>query len=271
MFQLTIVAALVIGAWGLRTFVHPFPRKLGGLLLLAASYCAAWFLTGRHAWGVAAVAAWFFLPWLEILTRVRSMRLPLEKKLRGAFAPSADRFPQLDELTGEIEDAGYTRVEDASYTWDDSAQFMRLFYHAEKRSQAVISLLEQGGLALSWVSLTSRNDAGQSWTTWNFPFSSTMKLPPEARLNACDDAENFIDLSGVHEGFLESNGVTAATLSSLEPDSLSELIQKEMRRLIDHNLDAGVVTLSGEGTVRYSWRGCFYLWRQLVKDMVRFC
>jgi hypothetical protein len=37
---------------------------------------------------------------------------------------------------------------------------------------------------------------------------------------------------------------------------------------IDHNINVGLIELTGEGEFRYSWRGCFYLWFQMVKDMV---
>jgi len=46
-------------------------------------------------------------------------------------------------------------------------------------------------------------------------------------------------------------------------------MEREMRDQVDHNLDRGLIKLSGNGTFRYSWRGLCYLWMQSVKDMVR--
>ena len=46
-------------------------------------------------------------------------------------------------------------------------------------------------------------------------------------------------------------------------------LRTESRRQVDHNLDQGLITLSGEGTFRYSWRGYLFLWRQFLRDMVR--
>ncbi len=43
----------------------------------------------------------------------------------------------------------------------------------------------------------------------------------------------------------------------------------ELRLQIDHNLDQGLIRLSGNGTVKYSWRGLVFLWCQFLKDMVR--
>ena len=40
-------------------------------------------------------------------------------------------------------------------------------------------------------------------------------------------------------------------------------------RQIDHNLRVGVLESAGEGFIRYSWRGCVFLWLQVVKDMIR--
>ena len=41
---------------------------------------------------------------------------------------------------------------------------------------------------------------------------------------------------------------------------------------IKYNLEAGLIRLADKaGTFRYSWRGLFYLYFQLVKDMVKMC
>ncbi len=265
---LLTVGVLVAGL-GLRTFDHPLMRKAGALCFLAASYLGALALSGSHAAGCAAVAAWFFLPWLEILVRIRHLRLPLEKPLKSAFPPSADRFPQLGEMSAEIEEAGFERVEDMTFEWDGSSQFMRLFHHPRERFQAVVTLLEQGSMALAWVSVSSRLGDGRTWTTWNYPFSYTMMLPPETRLNSVLDAGSFEGLVGAHREFLLSDGMQPEEMEPTDPDAFAEVIQREMRRQVDHNLDQGVIMLAGEGTFRYSFRGYLFLWRQFLRDMVR--
>src|SRR4029079_5962862 len=77
---------IVLGVWvaghALRTFSVRWLRKLGAVLYLAATYLAGFFVSdGSHAAAGFAVAGWFLLPWLEIILRVRAMRLPINKTL----------------------------------------------------------------------------------------------------------------------------------------------------------------------------------------------
>ncbi|MDG2124375.1 MAG: hypothetical protein P8J87_11785, partial [Verrucomicrobiales bacterium] len=82
-------------------------------------------------------------------------------------------------------------------------------------------------------------------------------------------AESFVDLLQSHEGFVGRQGFWREDYEDVDPEALAELMQKETRQQIDHNLDEGLIKLSGEGTFRYSWRGMFFLWFQFLKDMVR--
>ena len=269
MRDILLVLGMLAAALGLRAFGHPWLRKAGALLLLVATYVAAWTWTDSHVGGLVAVTGWFFLPWLEILTRVRRLRLPLDKALKSAFPPSSERFPQLHQMTGELEAEGFEQVDDTSFEWDGARQFMRLFYHPAERTQAAISLLEQGEMALAWVSLASRTPDDRTWTTWNYPFSQTMKLPPETHLQAVLEAGSFAGLLDQHRVFLEKSALTPDDLAAQDPDGFAELIRRETRRQVDHNLDQGLIKLSGEGTFCYSWRGYLFLWRQFLRDMVR--
>lgn len=264
-----LTLGVAVAGLALRSFDHPWLRKGGAVCFLGATYLAAWALTGSHLSGVVAVALWVFLPWLEILLRIRHLRLPLDKTMKSAFPPSSDRFPQLGEMTDEIEASGFEQVEDASFEWEGSRQFMRLFHHPAERMQAAISLLEQGTVALAWVSLSSRLPDGRTWTTWNYPFSHTMMLPPETRLNSVVEVDSFDGLCDAHRELLLSDGLQVEDLAETNPDGFSDLIRHETRRQVDHNLDRGVIQLSGEGTFRYSFRGYLFLWRQFLRDMVR--
>ena len=103
-FFLTLGVAVLSVA--LRSFQSSFAQKAGALGILVASYLAVYFVTGSWILGVAAAASWLFLPWLEILTRIRALRLPKEKQLRPKSPPSTDIFPTLNDITREIENAG---------------------------------------------------------------------------------------------------------------------------------------------------------------------
>src|SRR4029453_9931855 len=102
-----------------------------------------YFATNNWVWSLIAAVAWLFLPWLEILTRLRGLRLSKKKKPSPKNPPSADTFPALSEITREIEDERFVYVSDAGWDWEDYRQFFRLFYREEDRAQAPFCLNEQ--------------------------------------------------------------------------------------------------------------------------------
>src|SRR5467141_234114 len=109
-FFLTLGVAVLSVA--LRSFQSSFSQKAGALGILVASYLLVYFVTGNWIFGLIGALSWLFLPWLEILTRIRALRLPREKQLRPKNPPSSDAFPALSEITREIEDEGFVQVSD---------------------------------------------------------------------------------------------------------------------------------------------------------------
>jgi hypothetical protein len=262
------LAALVVFAFGCRTFDSRLLQKLGWFSLLGASYWLAFMLTGSHVAGVCGVLAWFFLPLLEIAGRVRRLRFPMRNEIKGRFAPSREVFPELPDLTSEIEAAGFEEVEDAGWKWHEADHFLRLLYHAERRTQAAISMSIQGDISFSYVNLTSRGKDGKIYTTSNYPFPPTMRFAPGQELNRCVMVESFEALLASHEGFLQKHQVAVTELAEVDPEELAVFLEREMNSQIDHNLEQGLIERLGEGEFRYSWRGCFFLWLQVVKDML---
>ena len=133
-FFLTLGVAVLSA--GLRSFQNSYAQKAGALGILAATFLGVYFITDSWIWGFVGAMSWLFLPWLEILTRIRALRLPKEKRLRPKSPPSSDTFPALSEITREIEDEGFVHVGDAGWDREDYRQFFRLFYREEDRAQA---------------------------------------------------------------------------------------------------------------------------------------
>jgi len=266
---------IVLGIWlaghALRTFALAWLRKTGALLYLAATYAAGYFVAGgSHLAGGCAVAGWFLLPWLEIILRVRTMRLPLNKTLSNRFPPSRDEFPHLKELTAEVEDAGFEMVEDTGWDGGEVRQFLRLFYLPESRVQAALSLNQQRGAAIVYFSLTTRSIDGRTWTTTDYPFSNTMQQPPGVHVQRVAWAGSIAGLLKAHVSWVEKCGLNLPQDAvDVDSSTLTERLSGELQHQIRHNLSTGIIKESGEGTFRYSWRGCFYLWRQFVKDLVK--
>ena len=264
-----LILGIATLSMALRTFDHVVLHKLGAVGILSTSFLVGYFLTGSVLVGMVCSASWLFLPWLEILTRIRKLRLPLEKNLRHKGPPSSELFPALDDLTREIEDEGFTRVDDVGWDWDDYQQFFRLFHHERDRSQAAICLIEQHDLAFFYLSISSRAKDGTIWTTWNYPFSYSLKLVPQLKINRLRSDHTFLQIFSSHREFLRSHGVSTGQLEEMDPEKIQTEIQKDLRAQIAHNLAQGVLTRADEGQIRYSWRGMFFIWFQFLRDLVR--
>src|SRR5438093_6472045 len=76
LFGLFLTLGVAVLSVALRSYQTSLAQKLGALGILIASFLAVYFITGNAGWGVAGAATWLFLPWLEILTRIRTLRLP---------------------------------------------------------------------------------------------------------------------------------------------------------------------------------------------------
>ena len=265
-----IIGGVVAFGYALRTFAHPFLRKAGALCYLAATYLAGWWLTGSHAAGAAAVAGWFLLPWVEIVLRVRRMRLPIARSLRQRSAPNREDFPHLHELTAELEAEGFGQTDDTGLDWQEMQQFLRVCYHAPSLTQAVIHLNQQSSYSVVFVTVTCRTTDGRVMTTSNYPFSQTMQSPPNVLLHRVPSAESFAELLAEHRSIMADLSIDETDLTSPGEEGLADQLQADLDSMVQHNLGRGIIVESGDGNFRYSWRGYFYLWGQFLKDMVRF-
>jgi len=269
LFGLFLTLGVAVLSVALRSFQTSLSQKLGALGILSATFLAVYFITGSVGWGIAVGAAWLFLPWLEILTRIRALRLPKEKQLRPKSPPSADTFPALSEITHEIEDEGFVHVGDAGWDWEDYRQFFRLFYKEEDRAQAAICLNEQRDFSFYYLRISSRAKDGKVWTTWNYPLSYGLKLTPVFRINRQRPDRSFWQLYQSHREFLRRNGVDVAEIDALDEDQIQAEMEKDLRDQIAHNIHKGVLKQTAAGEVKYSWRGMVYLWCQFLVDLVR--
>ncbi len=269
MFELLLVTGLLCFAFACRTFNNSLVRKGSILAIIGATFLTGYFLSGyKILWGFVAVSCWFVLPWLELLTRVRAMRLPLDKKFRHRYPPP-DTSALLKQFTNDVENAGFEHAQDSGWEWDGMEQFTRFFYDAKSKAQARINFSLHNHMAFAYMSVSSRTSDGKTWTTWNYPFSYSMKITPGIEIKRAPASHSFAEMLISHRAFLAHRGVANDHLLEDNPDELNEIAEQEMRNEVDHNLDRGLIRLSGNGTFRYSWRGLFYLWLQSIKDMVR--
>jgi hypothetical protein len=269
LFGLFITLGVAVLSVALRSYQTPLAQKVGAAGILAASFLAIYFITGNWVLGLLSAMSWLFLPWLEILTRIRALRLPREKTLRPKSPPSAEVFPTLDEITREIENEGFAHVNDAGWDWEDYKQFFRLFYKEEDRAQATICLNEQNDLSFYYLRISSRAKEGTIWTTWNYPLSYGLKLTPQFRINRQRPDQSFWQLYQSHREFLRSHRVETNVIDALDEERIGLEIEYDLREQIAHNLKQGVLTQTAGGEIKYSWRGMIYLWCQFLLDLVR--
>ena len=98
MFETLLVIGTLFLAYGCRSFEFVAVRKFGAFCVIIATFLTGYFLSGHNImWGIVTALGWFFLPGIDIMTRIRRMRLPLDKKMQSRFPPNRDIFPQLRE------------------------------------------------------------------------------------------------------------------------------------------------------------------------------
>src|ERR1700730_15067578 len=116
LFGLFFTLGVAVLSVALRSYQTSFAQNAGAVGILVSTFLAVYFVSGSWGLGLIAALTWLFLPWLEILTRIRALRLPREKALRPKSPPSAEVFPTLEDITREIENEGFVHINDAG--WD---------------------------------------------------------------------------------------------------------------------------------------------------------
>lgn len=273
MREILVVFGLVVLAIGLRSSRTRVVRKLGALTFLVATYVAVALLCDCWWLGVLGVIPWFFLPWIELLTRVKNLRLPMDNRLRHVDVPDPEFFPNAPEAAMGMDDAGFEQIGSCGWDWAGMHQHLQLFWHPEERAEAAICMCEQSNVAFSFITITSRDSAGRILRTTNFPFSPTLKCPAHLHWNHVPCERNvFGQILQDHHRFLERLKVDPDSLMIPDPDAMEEAIEAEMKCQLNHNLKEGIIRpAADERYFEYSARGLFFLWKQAIKDMVRLC
>ena len=251
------------------SYSHHLLRKLGGVSLLITTYAALAYTTGSPSIGVAGALLWFFLPWFELLTRVRNLRIPLEKKLRRKSPPDEESFPNLEDISQEIEADGFHFVQDSGWDFENHSQFYRIYYHAKEQVQATICMNEEDDMAFYYVAISSRRKDGTVLITWNYPFTYGMQLIPKISVNRIKSDVPFHYLMESHRQYLVETGTDIDVTKDLSPEEMEEFLLQDMREQIEHNLKNGIFTRVDEKNIRYTWKGLFFLWSQFLLDLVR--
>lgn len=266
---LTILGVILIGM-ALRSCRRRIVRKLGALVYLIASGLTVFFITENIALSIASAFGWFLLPWLELATRVRKLRMPLHNKLSEKSTPRLQHFPEAEVNINELQNLEFDHISDYAWDWAGSQQHYSFYWNPEERIVVIVSLCKQSNIAFSYITISSRDSSGQIYRTSNFPFSPTLKNAPNVAMNQIACCHCSLEESlACHKKFIHKKGGALDQLVVSDPEMLNLEVEDDMRMQIEHNLKNGIITPTDGGKFRYSFRGLCYLWKQFIKDMIR--
>ena len=255
--SILLVLGVAVLGMAFRSFDHLVTQRLCVLCVLAVSFLIGYLPSGN----------WFI--GLAVATKIRALRMPLEREFEFKSPPGRDLFPNLDDLTEEIEQEGFELINDLGCDWDAQRQFLRLFHRTKDQTQAALCLIDQGNIAFYYISLMTRPTDGHIFTTWNYPFSYSLKFLPHSHIQRVRPTASFMAICEAHQQLLARNNISVETIPKLDPPKIPELLQQDLTAQITHNVRAGLLARVDEEKVRYTWRGMFYLWFRFLWDFVR--
>lgn len=267
--NLLLVCGSAVLTWALYSFGHPVLRRLGTLGVFLTSFLAGWLLGGSLWLGIAFASTWLFLPWIEILLYIRKIRIPLRPQIERCPPPNSTVFPDLDDLTEQIEKADYEHIADAGSQIENLRNFYRIFYNPARRNHATVCFMERETATFFFTSITSlTQEPRRKFLTWNYPFSYGMLLPKTWKVQRVPFCE-FDEMLKRHERFLEANGIKADDLQPQKTDELLDLLSSFAEEQVQFNLQKGILRREADGFVRYSILGLFFLWWEFLWDLFR--
>lgn len=268
---LTILGAFLIGI-ALRSCKTKAYRKLGAVAYLILTGVVAYLLSHSVIVAILSMAAWFLFPLVQVLWKMKPLRLPLNNKLQHRFPPNEDMFPNADAMIEALEEAGFEHAGNSGWDWACSSQSYQFFWHPEERSVAAVCFCKQEKITFSFLTITSRDKSGTLWRTTNYPFAQLLKESPNVWQNNIPCSTRCINrILAAHHYFISLHGASHDDLIIPDPDLIDQDVEQDMRRQIDHNIDARIIELTGDGHFKYSIRGLLFLWKQSIKDIIRLC
>lgn len=269
LFNALLVAGFFVLSLALRSFSSPVLFRLGNLCILATSYLLGLFLTDHFLGGLGCMALWFLFPWIDIIGRIRHLEMPSTRSVTAQAPPSPNRFPALEEITEEIAAEGFAQIEDAGWEYEQQEQFVRVFAHKSEPVRATINMVENEEICFFYVTLCTHGADGRVWYTWNYPFSLTLKYPTHWTIQRIRDSDSFLALLEKHRSLLKRHEVKNAVPASNDASAVTAELEEELKAQVAHNERCGLLLRNDNGLVRYSWKGCCFLWVQFLKEMLR--
>jgi hypothetical protein len=259
---------LVVLAFALFEIGRPGFRALGMWSLVSASAFAAYRMTGMATITALTVAMWFLLPLRRIIREGRRILMPRRRELRdGAFA-RFNQVPNFDQLEQELGEAGFQYLEDLQWSAGQGVTVaIRAFINTESRTRITLNLAESDDVTFFYVALNNRASDGKMLCTWTYPFSYSLLFAPGWNVQRISHPGSLEELLKIHHEFLNRNHVRTENLAPLPDDTIRLELQQDLDRQIAYNIDRHLLEEADSESVRYTWKGCAFLWIQFLRHV----
>jgi len=264
--------ALMLFGMALMQFNSVLSRKAGIGLIWLTSGLATYFLSGSIPLACAVLMAWIFLPLWEMVFVLRQLRVPRHRELTDG-QPPREASADLSDLTGELLDLGFEKLDDCRLDPAEHNQYYRIFIRQDGLVQATIGFVSHGPIGFHFVAFTSHGKDERRWVTWDYPLTYGLVMPPNVAVYRCLDCEDVQSLYQAHLDFLEINDVRDDDLAAGEktPEAARARLEETLNQQIEYNISQGFLapaTKNDNETFCYSWRGTFYVARQVLRDLL---
>jgi len=269
---LTITGIVILGK-AFRCMQVKCFRKIGAILYLAAFGCMMYFITDSWIIALLSIIACFFLPWLELIFRVRKVRFPIDNQLQQSRPSCNKSFPEVQGIMKQLEESDYEHISDTGWKWDKATQYFSLYHHSEDKHTAAVCQCAQSCVTFCYITVTSTTKDGKIYRTTNYPFSPTLKAHPKMINNhvSCEGMNSLEFMLYAHNSYLFEKGLNTDTLIQPDPERAESQLENEIKEQINYNLENGLIQMVDGKEFRYSFKGLVFLWKQVLKDLIRLC
>jgi hypothetical protein len=264
--------ALFLGGLSMLQLDNLTYRKIGMAAIWLASGLATYFLTRSPLVAGLVLLAWLFFPLWEMFFVLRKLQVPRHRELIDARAPH-DEFDELPELTRELVRLDFEQIDECKLNPSPHEQYYRIFVSKDGLSQATLGYVAQGAIGFHFIAFTSNDQSGHRWVTWDYPLTYGLVMPPKTAVYRALQCETVEDLRAAHADFLEVNGVASGDLVAVEPtrEAVRSRLEETLNQQVEYNILKGILTPTTRtepDSFRYSWRGTFYVARQVLRDLL---
>jgi hypothetical protein len=257
-----------LGIYGIGTFAHPFWRLLRRLALGALGFELGYFVCGKSflvGWIVAGVCL-AATPLLYFI-KIRQIRLPQERHFKLEVNVEDAEAEELDEITEDMEGAGFVNREEFGFAVDDTAGVCRVLVDPGKNLRASIHLMWQGSLRFRHITLTTLDKFGTKFTTTDYHGLMPQQFGERHLVRRCPNARSFLALYFEHQDFLDLFGVDQEDVVAAGSD-LAKTLEEEHREIMDYSLRTGRFLAEAGGKVRFSLATTLGLWKEYMKSFL---